>query len=103
MKFAETMKLVEAGADKGAGSKGVTNIQDWEKALAEVDAPGAKGLHGDLESLRKQLEKEEPDAERVASLLHKLGAATTKIADHAEGSQDKLKSLGEALTKAGKA
>ncbi len=63
--------------------------------------PGAKGILRDLASLRKQLEKDAPDGDRVHELLHRLGAATTKIADKSDKSQDKLRALGEALTEAG--
>jgi hypothetical protein len=76
-------------------------IEDWEAALADIDTTGAKGILRDLGSLRKQLEKDAPDADRVHALLHRLGAATTKIADKAETNQEKLKALGEALTEAG--
>ncbi|WP_236697543.1 hypothetical protein [Sphingomonas sp. Leaf357] len=76
-------------------------IEDWEAALADIDVAGAKGILRDLASLRKQLEKEDPDADRVHALLHRLGAATTRIAEKSDKSQDKLKALGEALTEAG--
>jgi hypothetical protein len=76
-------------------------VEDWEAALADIETPGAKGILRDLASLRKQLEKDTPDADRVHALLHRLGAATTKIAEKADTSQDKLRALGEALTEAG--
>jgi hypothetical protein len=60
-----------------------------------------KGLLRDLAALRKQLEKTEPDGARVLSLMHRLGAATVKIAVKGEKSEDKLKALGEGLTDAG--
>ena len=52
-------------------------------------------------ALRKQLERAEPNADRVHALLHRLGEATTRIAEKAETNQEKLKTLGEALTDAG--
>jgi hypothetical protein len=64
-------------------------IEDWETALADLDVPGAKGIARDLAALRKQLEKSEPDGERVQALLHRLGTATVKIADRAEKNGDK--------------
>ncbi|MFD1787894.1 hypothetical protein ACFSC3_09935 [Sphingomonas floccifaciens] len=69
-------------------------VEDWEAALADVDVSGAKGILRDLASLRKQLEKDTPDADRVHALLHHLGAATSKIADKADKSQEKLKAHG---------
>ena len=101
VKFAGTMNAINRGLESTKASKGADMVEDWEAALADIDVPGAKGILRDLASLRKQLEKGEPDADRVHELLHRLGAATTKIADRADKSQDKLKALGEALTEAG--
>lgn len=101
VKFAGTMNAINRGLEGTKPAKGATMVEDWEAALAEVDTPGAKGILRDLASLRKQLEKDAPDADRVHDLLHRLGAATTKIADKADTSQDKLKALGEALSEAG--
>ena len=101
VKFAGTMNAINRGLDDTKASKGADIVEDWEAALADIDVPSAKGILRDLGALRKQLEKGEPDADRVHALLHRLGAATTKIADKAEKSQEKLKALGEALTEAG--
>lgn len=101
VKFAGTMNAINRGLDSTKSAKGADMVEDWEAALAEIDTPGAKGILRDLASLRKQLEKDEPDADRVHALLHRLGTATTKIATKAEKSQDKLVALGEALTEAG--
>ncbi|MBY9064256.1 hypothetical protein K7957_15045 [Sphingomonas yunnanensis] len=101
VKFAGTMNAINRGLEGTKPAKGATMVEDWEAALAEVDTPGAKGILRDLAALRKQLEKGEPDADRVHDLLHRLGAATTKIADKADKQQDKLKALGEALSEAG--
>jgi hypothetical protein len=101
VKFAGTMNAINRGLDETKATKGADMVEDWEAALAEVDVPGAKGILRDLGALRKQLEKEAPDTDRIHALLHRLGAATTKIADKADKSQDKLKALGEALTESG--
>ncbi|GGE92098.1 hypothetical protein [Sphingomonas prati] len=101
VKFAGTMNAINRGLDGTKPAKGATMLEDWEAALAEIDTVGAKGILRDLGSLRKQLERDEPDADRVHALIHRLGVATTKIADKADGSQEKLKALGEALTEAG--
>ena len=101
VKFAGTMNAINRGLESTKPTKGADMIEDWEAALAEVDTPGAKGILRDLGALRKQLEKDAPDADRVHALLHRLGAATTKISDKAETNQEKLKALGEALTEAG--
>ena len=101
IKFAGTMNAINRGLEGVKPAKGVDMIEDWETALADLDVPGAKGIARDLGALRKQLEKGEPDGQRVLDLLHRLGAATTKIADKSDGSQEKLKALGEALTDVG--
>ena len=101
VKFAATMNAVNRGLDEIAPPKGVDLIEDWETALADVDVPGAKGIARDLGTLRKQLEKGEPDSARVLSLLHRLGQATSKIAEKSDKQSDKLKALGEALSEAG--
>ena len=101
VKFAGTMNAINRGLEDTKPAKGADMLEDWEAALADVDVTGAKGILRDLASLRKQLEKGEPDADRVHGLLHRLGIATTRIADKADKSQDKLKALGEALTEAG--
>ena len=98
MKFADTIHTIEKGNSGHAASL----IGEWEKELGKIDVPGAKGILHNLESLRKQFEKDEPDADRVAKLLSELGEATTKIAGHADSSGDKLKELGAALNKAAK-
>lgn len=101
VKFAGTMNAINRGLESTKPAKGAEMIEDWEAALADIDVAGAKGILRDLASLRKQLEKEDPDADRVHALLHRLGAATTRIAEKSDKSQDKLKALGEALTEAG--
>ncbi len=103
VKFAGTMNAINRGLDETKPAKGADMIEDWEAALADTDVSGAKGILRDLASLRKQLEKDAPDTDRVHDLLHRLGAATTKIADRSDKSQDKLRALGEALTEAGEA
>ncbi len=101
VKFAGTLNAINRGLDGTKAAKGAEMIEDWEAALADVDVTGAKGILRDLASLRKQLEQSEPNADRIHSLLHRLGGATTRIAEKAEKSQDKLKALGEALTESG--
>ncbi len=101
VKFAGTMNAINRGLDATKPAKGADMIEDWEAALADLDTPGSKGILRDLTSLRKQLEKDSPDGDRVHALLHRLGEATVKIADRADKSQEKIKALGEALIEAG--
>jgi len=101
IKFAATLNAVNRGLDGTKADKGAHLVEDWETALADTDVSGAKGILRDLQSLRKQLEKDSPDADRIHTLLHRLGEATVKIADKADKNGDKLKELGQALTEAG--
>ncbi len=101
IKFAGTMNAINRGLDNTKPARAVDMIEDWEAALADVDVAGAKGILRDLGSLRKQLEKSEPDADRIYSLIHRLGEATAKISEKSDKAEEKLKSLGEALTDAG--
>lgn len=101
VKFAATLNAINRGLDEVKPAKGVDLIEDWETALSEIDIPGAKGISRDLAALRKQLEKTEPDSERVVKLLHRLGLATAKISEKADKQGEKIKELGDALTEAG--
>ena len=101
IKFAGTTNAINRGLSNTKPDKGAHLVEDWETALSETDAPGAKSILRDLGALRKQLERGEPDADRVHALLHRLGQATVKIADKAEKNGDKIRALGEALTEAG--
>lgn len=101
IKFAATMNALNRGLDSAKPASAVHLLEDWETALADIDTVGAKGILRDLTALRKQLEKSEPDADRVLALVHRLGAATSKISDKAETGGEKLKALGDALSEAG--
>lgn len=101
IKFAATTNAINRGLESTKPDKGGHLVEDWETALADLDVPGAKGILRDLGALRKQLERDTPDADRVHALLHRLGAATVKISDKAEKNGDKVRALGEALIEAG--
>ena len=80
----------------------VKNIEGWEEKLKTLELPGAKGITGDLEKLKKHLHAEKPDGQAIKDLLSKLGTATTTIAKKVENtSGERIASLGEAVTKAG--
>lgn len=101
VKFAATMNAINRGLENTGPTTGANLIEDWETALSDIDVSGSKGIVRDLGALRKQLERGEPDADRIHALLHRLGTATLKIADRAETNQDKLKALGQALVESG--
>ena len=79
----------------------VKNIEGWEATLEKVEAPAAKAIVKDLESLKKHLQAETINADQVRKLVVKLGKETVAIAGKSEGKNaDKIKALGEALTQA---
>lgn len=100
-RFADTKKTIDGGLENAKPDKAVHLIEDWEASLSDTEVSGAKGILKGLESLKMQLEKDEPDAERVKILVSRLGDKTSKIAERADKNGDKLKDLGQSLTTAG--
>lgn len=101
-RFAATMNAVEKGFENVSPSQGAKAVDDWIEQLNGADFRGAKGLARDLDRLKKELERDEPRDEAVRKILAKLGPATEKSAEGAEGaSQQKLRDLGKALTEQG--
>lgn len=96
-----TLNAINRGLENTKADKGAHLVEEWEAAVADLDAPGAKGIARDLAALRKQLESGSANADRIYAILHRLGAATTKIADKADKNGDKVRQLGEALAEAG--
>lgn len=102
-RFAATEAAAEKGLAHTSPKNGAKLVGEWVAELEKTDLPGAKGLHNDLQRLQKELEKDEPNGDRVSKILGKLGPATTKLADKAEDEKvgEKVRSLGEALTASG--
>ncbi|MDT7935019.1 MAG: hypothetical protein RQ833_10530 [Sphingomonadaceae bacterium] len=101
-RFAATMKAVEQGLDNVSPGNGAKAANDWIEQLGEAEFRGAKGIARDLDRLVKELERDEPREVNVRRILAKLGPATEKAAEGAEGvNQDKLRELAKALTEAG--
>ena len=103
IRFAATINAFNRGIEDAKPTTAVSLIEDWETALADIEVAGAKGIARDLAALRKQLERDTPDAERVLALVARLGDAVTRIAPRADKAGDKLTALGEALSDAGSA
>ena len=101
VRFAATLNAFNRGIEDVKPANAVSMIEDWEAALSDIDIPGAKGIARDLASLRRQLDSKEPDGERIAAIVHRLGEATTKIAARADKNGDKLTDLGKALSESG--
>ncbi len=99
--FAATIKHMTDGLTGFTISAAVQNIEGWEAKLKDVDAPGAKTIVKDLESLKKHLHAEKLDGKAIGGLVTKLGKETVALAKHGEGEQaQKIHSLGEALVNA---
>jgi hypothetical protein len=102
-RFTATQNAFEKGIENTKPNAAVKMIQGWEDELAKTDVSGAKGIAGDLESLRKALEKEEPDGGRITRLLGELAESIKKIAGRVEDEKiaAKLEELGGALENSG--
>ncbi len=99
--FDATIKHIKEGLKGFTVDAAVKNIEGWETTLEKLDAPGAKGIVRDLESLKKHLHAKELDGEAIRKLVAKLGKESVAIAGKAEGKNaEKAKALGEALSHA---
>ncbi len=78
--FAATIKHMQEGVKDFTVSAAVKNIEGWETTLGKLEAPGAKGIIRDLESLKKRLQADEIDGDAVKTLLAKLGKETVALA-----------------------
>ena len=99
--FEATIKHIKEGLKGFTVAAAVKNIEGWEATLEKVEAPAAKAIVKDLESLKKHLHAEPIDGEAIKKIVAKLGKETVAIAGKTEGgNSSKIKSLGEALTSA---
>jgi hypothetical protein len=97
--FDATIKHLKEGVKGFTVSAAVKNIEGWEATLEKVDAPGAKGIVRDLESLKKHLHADPIDGAAVKKLVAKLGHETVTLAGKADSKNaEKIKALGESLT-----
>lgn len=102
-RFAATEGAIEKGLANTSPKSGAKLVGEWVTELEKTDVAGAKGLHNDLARLQKELEKDEPNADRVSKILGKLGPATLKVADKCEDAAvaEKVRHLGQALSDSG--
>ena len=101
-RFAPVEHAAGQGLDKTNPAAGAKLVSDWIGEVEALSLAGAKGLHGDMVQLERELSAGSPNAERIRRLLGKIGPATTKLAGKCEDEKtaEKVRSLGEALTKA---
>lgn len=102
-RFAATESAIEKGLEETSPTQGAKLARDWMTELEGVELAGAKGLHGDLERLAKELDADAPNGDRIVKLLGKLGPATQKLAERCEDEKvaEKIRSLGDALASSG--
>lgn len=102
-RFTATENAIEKGLENTSPKAGAKLVREWLDEVAKLDLPGAKGLHGDLDKLATELEKDEADPKKIEKLLGKLGPATVKLADRCDDEKvgDKVRELGQALIDSG--
>ena len=101
-RFAATENAIEKGLENVTPKQGASLVEAWLTEIGKDDVSGSKGLQHDLERLHKELSADEPKADKVQKILGKLGPATLKLADKADGAvADKVRHLGESLQSAG--
>lgn len=100
--FTPTMNAFEKGLESIKPAAAIKLIDGWHAAVSELDVSGSKGIANDLEALKKALDSDEPDGDRVRTLVNKLGEAVGKIAPRSpdEKATPKLEELGKALAAA---
>lgn len=100
-RFAATMNAFDKGLDTVKPTAAIKLIEDWHAQLTDLDIPGSKGIANDLEALKKALDNDTPDGDRVRTIVGRLGEAVGKIAPRAPDSvTPKLEELGKALSAA---
>ena len=96
--FSGTTNALKKGVTKMSTDAAIKKIEGWEEALQEVEIPGARAILRDLGALKRQLDQDEPDGDRIRTILSRLADATMKISDRVEDrNADKVRDLGQAL------
>jgi hypothetical protein len=95
----DTADLIEKHVKEESTTGVSTSINSWIKKLSEHKE--LKGIADDLEELKAALS--EKDGKKITDLMSKLGTATTKAAESAEGQEaTQIKAVGKALSAAAK-
>ncbi len=95
----KTVDALENSIEKESQTGSTASINSWIKTLS--DRPGYKTIANDLEKLKEAIA--DKDGKKVYTLLEKLGDATVKAAEKAEGKESAaIKKLGKTLLKGSK-
>jgi hypothetical protein len=99
--FSGTIAALKKGITQMSISAAVRNIENWEESLQDVELTGCRAILRDLAALKKQLQEEEPDGERIRHLMARLANQTIAVGERADGRYaDKIANLGELLADA---
>jgi hypothetical protein len=102
--FAGTLTAFRKGITKMPVAAAIKNIEAWEERLQEVELTGCRAILRDLAALKKQLQEDEPDGERIRHLMAKLASQTIAISEKADPRHgEKIANLGETLAEAAEA
>lgn len=97
--FGATIKHIQEGVKGFTIAAAIKNIEGWEKTLGEMEEPSVKNVLKDLGGLKKLLEADEIDGEKVRKAVTKLGKDTVAMAGKTESKKaDQIRELGEALS-----
>ena len=98
-RFVATENAFDKGIENTTPKAGAKLAGEWAEAVRKADFTGAKGLASELERLEKLLSADEPDTEKLKTLLEKIGQDTAKAADRAEDPKvaEKVRKLAEAM------
>jgi hypothetical protein len=99
--FSGTITALKKGITKMTAAAAVRNIENWEESLQNVEVTGCRAILRDLGALKKQLQEDEPDGERIRHLVARLAGQTIAIAEKADARySEKIAKLGEMLADA---
>jgi uncharacterized protein YdgA (DUF945 family) len=83
-RFTKLNNAIKDGLASMTAKAAVQQIDYWEDQLKDVEVSGAKGILGDLHSLKTKLQADDIDGEAVKKLLGSLAEKTKKISGRVE-------------------
>jgi hypothetical protein len=96
--FSGTIDALKKGVTKMSIAAAIKNIENWEESLREIELTGCRSILRDLAALKKQLQEDQPDGDRIRHLMAKLASETVTISQRADARHsDKIAKLGEML------
>jgi hypothetical protein len=102
--FAGTLTAFKKGVTKMPIAAAIKNIENWEERLQDVELTGCRAILRDLAALKKHLQEDEPDGDRIRHLMAKLASQTVAISGKADSQHsEKIANLGAMLAEAAEA